>query len=197
MTATSPNIELEKQKLRKRAKATRADAWQRHGAAAAKAICAYGLEFLSLKHTKTISGFRAFREEIDPEPLLIRLHGEGHALALPVIEDKGLPLIFRAWQPGDPLNAGPWGIEQPLEQAKVTAPDIVLVPLLAFDQQGYRIGYGGGFYDRSLAKLRSSKQIISIGLAFDEQLIDAVPHLDYDERLDWMLTPSGPLRCAQ
>jgi 5-formyltetrahydrofolate cyclo-ligase len=68
--------------------------------------------------------------------------------------------------------------------------------LLAFDHQGYRLGYGGGFYDRTLARLRSIKPVVAIGLALDEQKVDAVPHADYDERVDWVLTPSGPLRCG-
>jgi 5-formyltetrahydrofolate cyclo-ligase len=71
---------------------------------------------------------------------------------------------------------------------------VLLVPLLAFDPMGYRLGYGGGFYDRTLAKLRKRQGVIAIGLAFDEQRVDAVPHVDYDQRLDWVLTPSGPLR---
>ena len=75
-------------------------------------------------------------------------------------------------------------------------PDILLVPLLAFDAQGRRLGYGGGFYDRTLAGLRARKRIVAVGLAYDEQQIDEVPHLDYDQRLDWVLTPSGPMRCS-
>ena len=71
----------------------------------------------------------------------------------------------------------------------------MLVPLLAFDARGYRIGYGGGFYDRTIAQLRNQKPVLTIGIAFDEQRVESVPHVDYDQRLDWVLTPSGPLRC--
>jgi 5-formyltetrahydrofolate cyclo-ligase len=71
------------------------------------------------------------------------------------------------------------------------------VPLLACDRQGWRLGYGGGFYDRTLAGLRARRAVTAVGVGFDEQLIDAVPHLDYDQRLDWVLTPSGPLRCGE
>jgi 5-formyltetrahydrofolate cyclo-ligase len=78
----------------------------------------------------------------------------------------------------------------------VLEPDILLVPLLAFDGRGRRLGYGGGFYDRTLAGLRARKPIAAVGLAYDEQRIDEVPHLDYDEMLDWVLTPSGPMRCS-
>ena len=109
------------------------------------------------------------------------------------MQGKGLPLVFRAWKPGDPLNAGVWGIQEPLPSAPALDPDILLVPLLAFDTRGYRLGYGGGFYDRTLAGFRMRKRVVAIGVAFDEQRIDAVPHTDYDQRLDWVLTPSGPI----
>ena len=88
-----------------------------------------------------------------------------------------------------------WGIGEPLPSAPVLEPDVMLVPLLAFDARGYRLGYGGGFYDRTIAQLRNQKPVLTIGVAFDEQRVDAVPHVDYDQRLDWVLTPSGPLRC--
>jgi 5-formyltetrahydrofolate cyclo-ligase len=73
----------------------------------------------------------------------------------------------------------------------------LLVPLLAFDLAGWRLGYGGGFYDRTLRRLRAMQPVLAVGIAFNEQRVDAVPHLDYDERLDWVLTPSGPLRCVE
>jgi 5-formyltetrahydrofolate cyclo-ligase len=120
----------------------------------------------------------------------------GHGLSLPVMEGKGRPLIFRAWTPGDPLAEVTWGIREPLPAAPVVEPDVVLVPLLAFDHAGHRLGYGGGFYDRTLERLRAAKPVVAIGLAYDEQRVDSVPHHDYDQRLDWVLTPSGPLRCS-
>ncbi len=125
---------------------------------------------------------------------MLRLAGEGYGLCLPVMEAKGKPLLFRAWSPGDPLEEVMWGIREPLKTAAVVEPDIVLGPLLAFDVHGYRLGYGGGFYDRTLARLRALKPVVAIGIALDEQKVDAVPHADYDERLDWVLTPSGPQR---
>jgi 5-formyltetrahydrofolate cyclo-ligase len=88
-----------------------------------------------------------------------------------------------------------WDIPQPKADKPELEPEILLVPLLAFDAQGRRLGYGGGFYDRTLAGLRARKAIVAVGLAYDEQKVDAVPHLDYDQRLDWVLTPSGPMRC--
>jgi 5-formyltetrahydrofolate cyclo-ligase len=142
-----------------------------------------------------VSGFASMPDELNVWPLLRRLRGADILLALPVVEGKGRPLVFRAWAPGDAMDKGVWGIPQPKADKPVLEPDILLVPLLAFDRRGGRLGYGGGFYDRTLAGLRARKPIAAVGLAYDEQQVDAVPHLDYDERLDWVLTPSGPIRC--
>jgi len=184
-----------KKEMRRHAKAIRDDAHARHGDRAAAAIAHHGIGFAGRSPPAIVSGFLAIGNEIDPTPLLERLIGEGYRICLPVMEGKGKPLVFRAWAPGEALAETTWGIREPLPDAAVLEPDIVLGPLLAFDAAGYRLGYGGGFYDRTLARLRALKPVVSIGIAFDEQRVDAVPHLDYDERLDWILTPSGPLEC--
>jgi 5-formyltetrahydrofolate cyclo-ligase len=183
-----------KKALRREAKAARSAAFARHGAAASKTIADHGIAFAGRPAPAIVSGFLAIGEEIDPTPLMLRLLGEGYRLCLPVMEGKGKPLVFRAWKPGDVLAETMWGIREPLPEAETLDPDIVLGPLLAFDTEGYRLGYGGGFYDRTFARLRALKPIVSIGIAYDEQKVDAVPHADYDERLDWILTPTGPLR---
>ena len=187
----------EKREERARALARRAEAYVRHRDTAGEALARHGLSFLPVPTDCLVSGFSAIRDEIDPAPLLLRLAEEGHRLALPVLQGKGRPLCFRSWAPGDPMAEGQWGIAEPLPSQQEVFPDVVLVPLLAFDAEGYRLGYGGGFYDRSLAGLRSRKPVIAVGIGYDEQRIDAVPHLDYDQRLDWVLTPSGPLRCSE
>lgn len=183
--------------MRRRAKAVRSEAFARLGHRASEEIARQGIAFAGRPAPAIVSGFLAIGDEIDPVPLMQRLIGETYSLCLPVMEGKGKPLVFRAWSPGDPLAQTTWGIREPLPEAPVVDPDIVLGPLLAFDDQGYRLGYGGGFYDRTLARLRALKPIVSIGIAFDEQKVDAVPHVDYVERLDWILTPSGPLKCGQ
>ena len=182
--------------MRRRAKAARGAAFARLGSAAAERIARHGIAFAGRPAPAVVSGFLAIGEEIDPAPLMQRLLAEGYRLCLPVMEGKEKPLVFRAWAPGEPLAETLWGIREPLPAAPALDPDVVLGPLLAFDAAGYRLGYGGGFYDRTLARLRALKPIVSIGIAFDEQRVDAVPHLDYDERLDWVLTPSGPLKCS-
>jgi len=185
---------LAKKAMRAAAKAVRAEAFHRHGARAAQAVAAEGIGFVSPQRGAVVSAFSAIGEELDPVPLLVRLDDEGFVLALPVLQGKGLPLAFRRWRPGDETVERMWGIREPLPSAPEVVPDIVLAALLAFDRRGYRLGYGGGFYDRTLAAVRTLKPIVAIGLAYDEQEVDAVPYLDYDQRLDWILTPSGPRR---
>jgi 5-formyltetrahydrofolate cyclo-ligase len=167
---------------------------------AAEAIAERGLALVSELRGPAgrgiVSAFASMPEELNIWPLLRRLHGAGVPLALPVVEGKGKPLVFRAWTPGDAMDKGVWGIPQPKPERPVVEPDILLVPLLAFDAHGRRLGYGGGFYDRTLAGLRVRKRVTAVGLAYDAQRIDEVPHLDYDQRLDWMLTPSGSMRCS-
>ncbi len=158
-------------------------------------IAAQGLDFLGIKPGTVISGFAAIRDEINPSPLMTWLHAEGVRLALPVMQGRGKPLLLRSWSPGDAMAPAAWGIAEPLDDKPEVDPDVVLVPLLAFDASGYRLGYGGGFYDRTLNKLRKMKPVVAVGLAYDEQRVDAVPVESYDEKLDWVLTPSGPLRC--
>ena len=179
------------------AKLARAAAFARRGSAAADQLAAHGLAFAGIASAATISGFSALDEEINPRPLLVKLAAQGHGLCLPVVQSKGLPLLFRSWAPGDATRAAVWGIHEPLPSAAVLEPDVLLVPLLAFDARGHRLGYGGGYYDRTIARCRAQRPVVAIGLAFDEQRVEAVPHLAYDQRLDWVLTPSGPVHCSE
>jgi 5-formyltetrahydrofolate cyclo-ligase len=120
--------------------------------------------------------------------LLRKLAADGARLALPAVMARGKSLAFRAWSPDDRLLMGPLGILEPSPAASEIVPDIMLVPLAAFDCQGHRIGYGAGHYDFTLAHLRKVKAITAIGLAFAAQEIEAVPALSHDERLDYVLT---------
>jgi 5-formyltetrahydrofolate cyclo-ligase len=186
----------EKREERARALARRASAFSAHGSGAGERLAEHGLNFLPIRPGAIVSGFSAIRDEINPGLLMARLNGEGHQLCLPVMEGKGKPLVFRAWAPGDEMGKVQWGIAEPLPDKPVLEPDIVLVPLLAFDTAGYRLGYGGGFYDRTLERLRGIKPVVAVGIAYDELKVDAVPHHSYDQPLDWVLTPSGPFRCG-
>jgi 5-formyltetrahydrofolate cyclo-ligase len=194
--SVSEKTKSDKKALRGLMKTVRAQAVAAHGRTAAERLAEQGIGFTGVSAPAWVSGFLPIGEELDPTPLMQRLAGSGFNLCLPVMEAKGKPLLFRGWSPGDPLDEVTWGIREPRASAPVVEPDVLLSPLLAVDRNGYRLGYGGGFYDRTLARLRSFKPVVAIGLAFDEQMVDAVPHADYDERLDWVLTPSGPLRCG-
>jgi len=135
-----------------------------------------------------VSGFWPIKEEIDIRPLMVELLNQGCQLSLPVVQGKGLPLLFRAWRPGDALEGGVFGTLQPSARREVVEPDALIVPLLACDEEGWRLGYGGGFYDRTLAGLRAKKTVTAVGVGFNDQLVPEVPHGPSDQRLDWLLT---------
>lgn len=137
-----------------------------------------------------VAGYMPIRGEIDPGPLMRALADEGATLALPAIAAGKQPLIFRAWRDGDPLKLGALGVKEPLPDAAIAVPDIVLVPLAAFDRRGHRIGYGAGHYDRALAKWRLEKSIVAVGMAFATQEIARVPNEPHDIPLDLVLTES-------
>lgn len=194
----SAAVTAEKVALRTRMVAWRQTVTPVQRAETAQALAWTGLAFARPLAPKTIvSGFASLADELDCMPLMHRLAGEGLGLALPLVTGKGQPLTFRGWAPGDAMDAGVWGIAQPKADKPVLEPDIVLVPLLAVDRTGWRLGYGGGFYDRTLQGLRARKSVLAIGLAYEDQVVDAVPHLDYDEPLDWFLTPAGAVRCGR
>lgn len=135
-----------------------------------------------------VSGFWPLAEELDLRPLLGVLHAKGCKVVLPAMTGKDRPLIFRDWKPGDELVPAGFGTLEPAASCAARAPDVLLVPLLAFDRAGYRLGYGGGFYDRSLAELRAAKKVLAVGVAFSVQEVGAVPHDGNDQPLDWIVT---------
>jgi 5-formyltetrahydrofolate cyclo-ligase len=135
-----------------------------------------------------ISGFMPLKSEINPLPLLQKLAESGVRLALPAIAGRGKPLIMRAWEFGAPLDRGQWGIREPKPDAPEVEPDILLVPLLAFDREGFRLGYGAGYYDMTIHRLRALKPVIAVGIAFAAQEVPKIPTTPRDERLDLVLT---------
>jgi 5-formyltetrahydrofolate cyclo-ligase len=135
-----------------------------------------------------VAGFMPMKSEINPLPLMRKLAAAGARLALPVVAGQGKPLIMRAWAFGEPLVAGVWGIREPGPAAPAVAPDILIVPLLAFDRAGQRIGYGAGYYDLTIAALRARQAVVAIGVGFAAQEIAAVPATPRDAPLDLVLT---------
>jgi 5-formyltetrahydrofolate cyclo-ligase len=180
-------IILSKADLRTAALATRDALSTEQRIAAAQAIALRGLP-LDVKPGAVIAGYSPIRSEIDPAPLMRKLAEQGAQLALPAITARGQSLKFRLWHPGERLLPGPLGILEPSPAAAEITPDIVLVPLAAFDGVGHRIGYGAGHYDRTLAQLRKSRAVTAIGLAFAAQEVEAVPALQHDVALDYVLT---------
>jgi 5-formyltetrahydrofolate cyclo-ligase len=143
-----------------------------------------------------VSGFIPYKSEIGTLPLMAALIARGWTAALPVVVAQGEPLIFRAWAPGQPLESGLWDIPVPRPEAPEVLPDVLLVPGLSFDRKGYRLGYGGGFYDRTLAKLRLVKPVTAIGVAYHAQMVDEVAHDEFDAPLDFVMTEKETIACG-
>lgn len=158
-----------------------------HDPAAAGALTAHAPR-LGLAAGAVVAGYWPLGGEIDPRPLMAALAGLGCRLALPVVVARAAPLEFRAWAEGEPLEAGPHGTAHPPTTAPRLRPDVVLVPLLGFDRGGWRLGYGGGYYDRTLQSLRETAPIRAIGLAFAAQEMAAVPRDGHDQPLDAIAT---------
>jgi 5-formyltetrahydrofolate cyclo-ligase len=145
--------------------------------------------------SNVFAGYMPIGSEIDCLPLMNRLAAADVPLCLPVVTEPGQPLIFRRWSPDDPLAPGPFGTSEPTDAAQEVSPQVLLVPMLAFDRRGRRLGYGGGYYDRTLKALRAASDgggdVVAIGVAFAGQLRDNVPVSGGDEPLDWVLTEIG------
>jgi 5-formyltetrahydrofolate cyclo-ligase len=185
--AQASSIEKEKSELRREMVARRDGLAVELRGAAAEAIAARPFP-VPVKPGAVVSSFMPMKSEIDPRPLMKTLAGAGARLALPVVAGRGRPLVMRAWNFDQPLAAGVWGIREPEPEAAEVEPDILLVPLLAFDRTGHRLGYGGGYYDLTIAHLRACKAIIAVGLAYASQEIAAVPATSRDVALDLVLT---------
>lgn len=137
--------------------------------------------------------------ELDVRPLLLHLFEAGHICALPVVAEQEQPLVFRAWTPEAVLIAGRFGIMEPTGDADEVVPSVLLVPLLAFDRVGHRLGYGAGFYDRTLLTLREQalrggSPVLAVGIGFAAQEVPLVPCDEYDQKLDWMVTEHSALK---
>jgi 5-formyltetrahydrofolate cyclo-ligase len=181
------NIVTQKAELRGEALTKRDALSPEDRAAAAETIAARAFP-VPLTPGTIVSGFMPLKSEFNPLPLLRKLAEAGATLALPAIAGRGKPLIMRAYAFGDDLARGQWGIREPKPEAADVAPDILLVPLAAFDRVGHRIGYGAGYYDMTIAALRAKKKVTAVGLAFAAQEISEVPATHHDERLDLVLT---------
>lgn len=147
-------------------------------------------DFLAAQKGRILAGYMPMRSEIDPLPAMAAHQGP---VCVPVIAGAGLPLRFREWTPGAAMAPGAFGAAIPAEGAWLE-PEVLIVPLLAFDARGYRLGYGGGFYDRTLERLRARHRVLAVGFGFAAQEVPEVPTEPTDQRLDAILTESGPIR---
>ena len=182
------NLTVEKKQLRKAAEKRRQFLFQSKGIYASKRLAKNFCSTWSPAYGSIISAFWPFRTELDVRPLIHHLFGLGYTIALPEITSKYEPLIFREWNPGQNLIKDNFGVMCLPKTAKIKKPDWLLVPLLAFDKNGFRLGYGGGFYDITLKSLREEKHIFAVGVGFEGQMIERVPYARHDIRLNAVLT---------
>jgi 5-formyltetrahydrofolate cyclo-ligase len=198
--ASSQDFRLEKAQLRAEALGRRSEMSALDRARAAVEATANALSRVPAFQSpdgRRIALVASFRDEIDTLPLARALWAKGALLALPVIVGRERPLLFRSWAEGAELQpAGAFRIPTPGPQCPELVPDVVLVPLAAFDRRGLRIGYGGGFYDRTLAGLRQRGAVTAVGFAFACQQVACVPAEPHDEGVDVMVTEAEAFRCG-
>jgi 5-formyltetrahydrofolate cyclo-ligase len=191
MTGPLDTLKNQKVLLRKSAAKRRAELFDRDKGAAAKSLAGFADDFMPGAHGCVVSGYVPIGSEIDGMGLLGHLHERGFIIGLPLVTAPNTPLMFLNYRPGDRLVKGNFDVFTPEHDVATVTPELLLVPLLAFDRRGYRLGYGGGFYDRTLALLRRHGGIKAIGLAFSGQEVDAVPHDGFDQPLDGVLCENG------
>jgi len=190
VAASDLKAALRAQALARRGLVTKAEA-----DAFAKRLAEIGLGLAAEYQASVVSGFWPIKNEPSTLLLLEALSKKGLTSALPVMGGRDQPLSFRAWRAGEKLVEAGMKIMEPPPEAPEVVPDLLFVPLAAFDKKGGRLGYGAGFYDRTLAKLRAVKQVTAIGIAFDVQELTELPQEPHDEPLDFVLTERRLLRC--
>ena len=195
MTATLSEIAETKRALRNEALARRDALSAEYRQNAAEAIAKFPFP-VKVPKGAIVSGFFPMKTELSLIPLMRALEASGAEIALPRMVGRGNPLSMRAWKFGDPLVAGQWGIREPAPDAKEVAPDILLVPFAAFDRHGYRVGYGAGYYDMTIAGLKTKKKVVTVGFGFEAQEVDQCPVETHDQKLDFLMTEKG-LRVGQ
>tara|TARA_B100000768_G_scaffold42998_1_gene41844 strand:+ start:552 stop:1130 length:579 start_codon:yes stop_codon:yes gene_type:complete len=182
-----PSTEKKKGLQRIQAKQQRAKAFALNPRAGEQ-VCQQLLDSKKLKTNQIVAVYWPLGDELDPMPLLNKLHELGHQTLLPVMLGAGKPLLFRKWESNDSLKIAQFGTYEPFEDKPVLKPDVILAPLLAFDRHGYRLGYGGGFYDRTIENLRQTKSVSVFGVAYAAQEMNQVVRGPFDQPLDAVLT---------
>ena len=182
-------IDVAAQKIRIRAYSKKKRALLSASATSAAADLAENfMEALTIIGDGSIAGYWPISTEFDVKPLLQKLSCAGITVSLPAVIPDQKTLVFQSWSKSMQLVKGPYGTLQPVGSSALITPDILMIPLLAFDSAGGRLGYGGGYYDRTLADLRKEKKVTAVGIAYVGQEINEVPTCSSDERLDWIVT---------
>ena len=183
-----------KREQRQQAQRKRQRAHDRLGGSAGAQLQDSFFAHVTMSPGAIVAGYAPIRDEIDVMPLLSALADQGHGCALPVVTGRENPLVFRAWAPGTALTEAAFGVGVPPPSSPEVTPDVVLVPMLAFDAACRRIGYGAGFYDRTLAGLRAGGTVLAIGIAYADQQVDEVPADAHDQLLDMIITEQSVIR---
>ena len=193
-------IDEAKRALAQKMRIARIEVHRNIGRAVANVICDQLQEArergLTIDNKSVVSGYWPIRDEVDTRMLLRRLHEEGMRCALPVTQGKNKGLLFRRWQPGDILEEDVFSVAVPSPDQPILIPGTILVPLLAVDRQGNRLGYGGGYFDRTLLSRRYGGEgpVVAVGLAYEAQIVSDVPNDEGDIRLDWLITEQNVYR---
>ncbi len=180
-----------KSQLRKQMKAKRAAIDRAVQEESARAVIEQFKPFLATKKRWHIALYHPLHSELDSLPLARFLSEQRVRLSLPVIMSRDEPMVFRPWQIDELLVSAVHKIKVPPNKGLRATPELIIVPLLAFDENGYRLGYGGGYYDRTLEQIRSERRVIAMGLAYEDQEVGSIPAGPHDQPLDFVLTPSG------
>jgi len=193
--AASSELRALKAAMREKALARRL-AMSEHDVAARSAdICQRFLETIPYSDESEVAAYLPIGNEVDPNLVVDQLSQEGIRCALPTVIAKNQPLDFYGWKPGEALEAGALGTQVPVAKERLY-PTLLIVPLIGFDRAGYRLGFGGGYYDRTLMRLRQERSILSVGLAFWEQELHDLPRESHDQRLEWIITDREAIRTS-
>jgi len=187
-SADTTAVPITKAELRRAALQKRRAVHAARGQVAAVQLGTQIRHVISQPSDKTIAGYWPLGDEIDPRPTMEAFCKSGVRIALPVTGSRYDVLVFRVWEPGVVLETGPFGTMHPPQREQVVIPDIILVPMLAFDDVGHRLGYGAGYYDRTLATLRRDRNVMALGVGYDEQEVAHVPPDPHDQMLDGVIT---------
>ena len=193
VAASPPNP---KEQLRETLKTRRAAMSQDHRGEADQAINQRLLRWLNRAGAQDVSFYVPLSGEADVRPAVFEWIDQGGQTCLPCVEADDKPLRFAIWAPGDPLTAGPFGTQEPLPEAPSVVPDLLIIPLVGFDEQGARLGWGGGFYDRTLSYLRRTAAVTAVGIGYDLQEADILFADPWDQKLDVIVTETRTIEVS-